>query len=309
MLIPNRHNTSNSYRYGFQGQEKDDELKGPGNSLNYEFRMHDPRVGRFFAVDPLSSKYPWNSPYAFSENRVIDRIELEGLESSETKSVILSKKVVGNMNTTVGINKNFQFTPPSTKNYKGTSEVVSKIKNVNKINTNTFSKIVAGVLGVESYEFSRSVTQTTTTVESQYYDAKGGKVDGLTKATSLIIIEKSTSVTINLNGQSGQSIDKTKVDVINTTSGISISINKGAITSVIPSPFTSNSNTANYATAPIGLRNTANAIIKENSEISKGAHQDLQNSVRQGQENSMQGDMERESNMDNSAEYSRPPKK
>jgi hypothetical protein len=42
--------------------------------------MHDPRVGRFFARDPLSGKFPWNSPYAFSENRVIDGLELEGLE-------------------------------------------------------------------------------------------------------------------------------------------------------------------------------------------------------------------------------------
>ena len=42
--------------------------------------MHDPRVGRFFAVDPLAPEYPWNSVYAFSENRVIDGVELEGLE-------------------------------------------------------------------------------------------------------------------------------------------------------------------------------------------------------------------------------------
>jgi RHS repeat-associated protein len=80
MLVPNRHGSSNSYRYGFQGQEKDDELKGEGNSLNYTFRMHDPRVGRFFATDPLEKEYSYNSPYAFSENRVIDGIELEGLE-------------------------------------------------------------------------------------------------------------------------------------------------------------------------------------------------------------------------------------
>jgi RHS repeat-associated protein len=68
------------YRYSFQGQERDDEVKGEGNSVNYKFRMHDPRVGRFFAVDPLTGRYPYNSPYAFSENRVIDAIELEGLE-------------------------------------------------------------------------------------------------------------------------------------------------------------------------------------------------------------------------------------
>jgi RHS repeat-associated protein len=68
------------YRYGFQGQEKDDEVKGEGNSVNYKYRMHDPRIGRFFAVDPLAGDYPHNSPYAFSENRVIDAVELEGLE-------------------------------------------------------------------------------------------------------------------------------------------------------------------------------------------------------------------------------------
>jgi RHS repeat-associated protein len=69
--------------YSFQGQEHDDEVKGDGNSVNYKYRMHDPRIGRFFAVDPLDSKYPYNSPYSFSENVVINAIELEGLEKLE----------------------------------------------------------------------------------------------------------------------------------------------------------------------------------------------------------------------------------
>jgi RHS repeat-associated protein len=82
MLLNNRHGSvdSDSYRYGFQGQERDDEVKGEGNSYNYKYRMHDLRLGRFFAIDPLSFKYHWNSPYSFSENRVIDAVELEGLE-------------------------------------------------------------------------------------------------------------------------------------------------------------------------------------------------------------------------------------
>ena len=42
--------------------------------------MHDPRVGRFFAVDPLSWKYPHYSSYSFSGNKVIQFVELEGLE-------------------------------------------------------------------------------------------------------------------------------------------------------------------------------------------------------------------------------------
>ncbi|OEK07278.1 hypothetical protein A8C32_17725 [Flavivirga aquatica] len=47
--------------------------------------MHDPRVGRFFSVDPLFSKYSMLSPYAFSGNRVIANNELEGLEPTDSK--------------------------------------------------------------------------------------------------------------------------------------------------------------------------------------------------------------------------------
>lgn len=71
----------NDYRYAFQGQEKDDKVKnGVGTSYNYRYRMHEPRLGRFFMVDPLFASYAYNSTYAFSENRVIDGYELEGLE-------------------------------------------------------------------------------------------------------------------------------------------------------------------------------------------------------------------------------------
>jgi RHS repeat-associated protein len=81
MQLPERHESvGDSYRYGFQNQEVDAEVKGEGNSVNYKYRMHDPRLGRFFAVDPLAGIYPHNSPYAFSENSTIAFTELEGLE-------------------------------------------------------------------------------------------------------------------------------------------------------------------------------------------------------------------------------------
>lgn len=82
MLLPNRHSSDNEgYRYGFQGQEMDNGVKNvEGSSINYKYRMHDPRIGRFFAVDPLTGDYPHNSPYAFSENSTIAFVELEGLE-------------------------------------------------------------------------------------------------------------------------------------------------------------------------------------------------------------------------------------
>jgi hypothetical protein len=43
--------------------------------------MHDPRIGRFFAVDPLADDYVAYSPYHFSSNQPIHAEELEGLES------------------------------------------------------------------------------------------------------------------------------------------------------------------------------------------------------------------------------------
>jgi RHS repeat-associated protein len=75
-----RNGLAEDFRMGFQGQEEDDDVKGDGNSVNYKYRMHDSRLGRFFSVDPLAKDYPLNSPYAFSENNVIHCIELEGLE-------------------------------------------------------------------------------------------------------------------------------------------------------------------------------------------------------------------------------------
>lgn len=70
------------YRFGFNGQEKDNEVKGIGNSLSFQYRIYDSRLGKFLSVDPLFASYPWNSTYAFAENRVIDGVDLEGLEFS-----------------------------------------------------------------------------------------------------------------------------------------------------------------------------------------------------------------------------------
>ncbi|MEQ9263103.1 MAG: RHS repeat-associated core domain-containing protein [Owenweeksia sp.] len=81
--MPGRTFNGGDYRYGFQGQEQDNEIKGTGNSINYKYRIYDPRIGRFLSIDPLTKDYPHNSPYAFSENRVIDAVELEGLEKIE----------------------------------------------------------------------------------------------------------------------------------------------------------------------------------------------------------------------------------
>jgi RHS repeat-associated protein len=63
----------------FQSQQHENDFEL--NMYSFKWREHDPQIGRFWQIDPLSDKYVHNSTYAFSENKVTSHIELEGLES------------------------------------------------------------------------------------------------------------------------------------------------------------------------------------------------------------------------------------
>ena len=88
MLQPERSWSTEKYRYGFNGKEMDNEVRenpttgtsGTGNHYDYGFRGYDPRSTRFLSVDPLTPDYPAWTPYAFAMNRVIDGVDLDGLE-------------------------------------------------------------------------------------------------------------------------------------------------------------------------------------------------------------------------------------
>jgi RHS repeat-associated protein len=66
------------YRYGFNGMEKDDELDETSNTYTSEYRQYNSRLGRFFSKDPLSSKFPSISPYAFCLNNPINYFDNSG---------------------------------------------------------------------------------------------------------------------------------------------------------------------------------------------------------------------------------------
>jgi RHS repeat-associated protein len=72
--------------YRFQGQEHQDDFLI--NWSSFKWRNHQPDIGRFFNIDPLAHKYVHNSPYAFSENKLINMIELEGLEAVPKNIVV-----------------------------------------------------------------------------------------------------------------------------------------------------------------------------------------------------------------------------
>jgi RHS repeat-associated protein len=75
--------SSDSYRYGFNGKEKDNEGMGGGNqTYDYGFRIYNPSLGKFLSVDPLFTSYPWYTPYQFAGNAPIWAIDMDGLEQA-----------------------------------------------------------------------------------------------------------------------------------------------------------------------------------------------------------------------------------
>jgi len=61
-------------------------VKGEGNQQDYGLRVYDPRLGRFFSVDPLTNGYPMLTPYQFASNRPIDSVDRDGLEWTYNKT-------------------------------------------------------------------------------------------------------------------------------------------------------------------------------------------------------------------------------
>ncbi|MBK8484757.1 MAG: hypothetical protein IPL31_10555 [Saprospiraceae bacterium] len=65
MAISGRTNNAGKYRFGFNGKENDNEVKGNNVQQDYGMRFYDTRVGRFLSVDPKAEKFPYASPYNF----------------------------------------------------------------------------------------------------------------------------------------------------------------------------------------------------------------------------------------------------
>jgi RHS repeat-associated protein len=72
-------NDAKAYRYGFNGMEKDDEVKGSGNSYTTEFRQYDSRLGRRWNIDPVVKHH--ESPYATFANNPIWFADKDGLDT------------------------------------------------------------------------------------------------------------------------------------------------------------------------------------------------------------------------------------
>src|SRR5574343_177552 len=68
------------YRFGFNNQERDDEIAGVGNIYSAEFWEYDARLGRRFNTDPVLKEY--ESVYACLGNNPIWIIDIDGADST-----------------------------------------------------------------------------------------------------------------------------------------------------------------------------------------------------------------------------------
>jgi RHS repeat-associated protein len=91
---------TNSYRYGFNDKEKDNEVDaGVGNTMDFGARIYDDRIGRFFRTDPAHSAFPFETPYSFAGNTPIQSIDVEGerVYFVNKDGTILDLSVAGNI--------------------------------------------------------------------------------------------------------------------------------------------------------------------------------------------------------------------
>jgi RHS repeat-associated protein len=105
-LMPGRHTITTSsevnehaekpYRFGFNGMEKDFEVKrNTGSHYDFGARVYDSRLGRFFSGDPWEAKYSWQSPYVYGANNPIFFLDKDGKGPVPFKSLLTQNTSYG----------------------------------------------------------------------------------------------------------------------------------------------------------------------------------------------------------------------
>jgi len=98
MQMPNRNYVLSGigdYRYGFNGHEKDNEIKGEGNCYTTEYRQYDSRLARWNSIDPLFANYPSWGTYSFPYGNPILYIDPDGRGATVTKDKNENGKTTG----------------------------------------------------------------------------------------------------------------------------------------------------------------------------------------------------------------------
>jgi hypothetical protein len=86
MLMPGRNFAPEKYRFGFNGQEREDLINGKGNHNTALYWEYDTRLGRRWNLDPVVK--PKESRYScFGGNPVLVLIEMEMMAQLQQQSL------------------------------------------------------------------------------------------------------------------------------------------------------------------------------------------------------------------------------
>jgi RHS repeat-associated protein len=133
MQMPGRKIKPNSYKFGYQGYEKDNNVAGQGNSYDTKFRQYDARLGRWWSLDPKASKYPAFSDYAANANNPIVVIDEDGDAVATFTAIAIG--VAAGAGASYGVQ--------ATTNYAGGDDLMeAAVKNIDYLDV-----IVSGVAG------------------------------------------------------------------------------------------------------------------------------------------------------------------
>jgi RHS repeat-associated protein len=114
-------------KYGFNGKLKDNEDYGEGNAYDFGARIYDPRLGKWLSVDPLQTKYPGLSPYAFSFNSPLafndpdgkdGRLAVDNINRTITLETTINIYGAGAAGMANDLNKNFNKIAPGPRQFK-----------------------------------------------------------------------------------------------------------------------------------------------------------------------------------------------
>jgi RHS repeat-associated protein len=258
-------------KYRFQKQEFQDKEFSDGSGLEmYEFkyRFDDPQIGRFWSIDPLADKYVYNSPYAFSENKVTSHIELEGLEATPINAFWQAVK-----------NEIHTFTRQVDNNFAVGSKTTVETPITSKtVNSNT------------------ATATSTTTISTNFDEYMGYLMSNNSNAGNpapLIKTETKNDFSVDMkfdvktplgNGSVKESVNQDGVGTtttkatINTKSGVSPSMTASQSTDGKQKLGVSVSSTMGNSTGNIGATGTRNSSGTVSVEVSAGMEQKINES-------------------------------
>jgi RHS repeat-associated protein len=138
-MVARTYTSPEEYRYGFNGQERDDEVLGEGNFYDLGMRCYDTRLGRMFSIDPRSVEYPWQTTYAYHRNSPISILDFLGGGDTDDK-----QKVTAYVNPNV--EKNRKALQKVNTQYQNTRQMyIDYYKSIGKINDNSTNEEIEAV--------------------------------------------------------------------------------------------------------------------------------------------------------------------